>query len=307
MEQPESRAPASSYRFGGDSCRNRPDSLEWIVDPGLGKWFTEAPFQIESSSFEPSSDQKDSAMSEPSSVGPEKSGPPKKPISPARNIVGLVILGAVLVVCWFEYSAVLGFNAAVKALEARTNSEEQNLATVAEAEGLLNKAADGPAEEYKDGPWNFAKKTYTWKGVLKQHTLTAYYTKEKEPKLHHFETEGSKYDLKANQPPVSAAPAGGGDGGGAASKGGRGGGNRGGGGAPKDKSTSGSEAKGKSTEPSDKDKQAAPKAESATKSATPPKTESSDNKAAAPKAEPAADPGAKAKSSEPSAKSEPPK
>jgi hypothetical protein len=259
-----------------------------------------------------SRDQKDSAMSEPSSVGPEKPSPPKQPISPARNIVGLVILAAVLVVCWFEYSAVLGFNAAVKALESRTNSEEQNLATVAEAEALLNKTADGPAEEFKDGPWNFTKQTYTWKGVLKQHTLTAYYTKEKEPKLHHFETEGSKYDLKANQPPVAAAPAGGGDGG-AVSKGGRGGGggNRGGGGAPKDKSKSGSEAKGKSTEPSDKDKdkQAAPKAESAIKAATPPtpKSEPSDNKAAAPKAEPAADPGAKAKSSEPGAKSEPPK
>ena len=47
-------------------------------------------------------------MSEPSSVGPEKTRPPKKPISPARNIVGLIILAAVLVVCWFEYSAVLG-------------------------------------------------------------------------------------------------------------------------------------------------------------------------------------------------------
>ena len=245
-------------------------------------------------------------MSEPSSVGPEKSSPPKKPISPARNLIGLVILAAVLVVCWFEYSAVLGFNAAVKALESRTNSEEQNLATVPEAEALLNKAADGPAEEFHDGAFNFSKKTYTWKGVLKQHTLTAYYTNEKEPKLHHFETEGSKYDLKANQPPIVVPPAGGG-GDGAVSKGGRGGGNRGGGGASKGNSKSGANAKGKSTEPSDKDKQAAPKAEPAPKAATPPKSEPSDKKADTPKSEPAADPGAKAKSSEPSAKSEPPK
>ena len=148
-------------------------------------------------------------MSEPSSVGPEKSSPPKKPISPARNIVGLVILAAVLVVCWFEYSAVLGFNAAVKALDARTKNEDQDLATVAEAESLLGKPADGPGEEFKEGVWNFTKKTYTWKGVLKQHTLTAYYTKEKDSRLHHFETEGSKYDLKANQPPM-IAPTGGG-------------------------------------------------------------------------------------------------
>jgi hypothetical protein len=294
----ESRAPTSSYRFGGDSCRNRPDSLEWIVAPGLRKWFTEAPFQIESSSFESSSDQKDSAMSEPSSVGPEKSSPPKKPISPARNIVGLAILAAVLVVCWFEYSAVLGFNAAVKALEARTNSEEQNLATEPEAEALLSKAADGPGEDFKEDVWNFTKKTYTWKGVLKQHTLTAYYTKEKEPKLHHFETEGSKYDLKANQPPVAAQAA---DGGAPKS---RGGGNRGG--ASKGKSKAGGDAKGKSSEPSDKDKDAAPKAESVLKAATPPKTQPSD-KVGAPKTEPAADPGAKAKSSDPDGKSEPPK
>ena len=149
-------------------------------------------------------------MSEPSSVGPEKSSPPKKPISPARNIIGLVILAAVLVVCWFEYSAVLGFNAAVKALEARTQNEEQGLATVAEAETLLGKAADGPAEDFNDGTWNFDKKTYTWKGLLKQHTLTAYYTKEQDSRLHHFETEGTKYDLQANQPPVVVAPTGGG-------------------------------------------------------------------------------------------------
>ena len=244
-------------------------------------------------------------MSEPSSVGPEKSGPPKKPISPARNIVGLVILAAVLVVCWFEYSAVLGFNAAVKALETRTNSEEQNLATVEEAEALLKKAADGPAEDFNEGAWNFAKKTYTWKGVLKQHTLTAYYTKEKEPKLHHFETEGSKYDLKANQAPVIVPAS---DGGAPPAKGqsGRGGGNRGGGGAPKDKSKAGADSKGKSSEPSDKDKAATPKAEPADKAVTPPKTEPTD-KAGAPKTEPAADPGAKGKTSEPNAKGETPK
>ena len=214
-----------------------------------------------------SSDQRDSAMSDPSSVGPEKSSPPKKPISPARNIAGLVILAAVLVVCWFEYSAVLGFNAAVKALETRTQNEEQSLASVTEAEELLGKAADGPAEEFKDGPWNFNKKTYTWKGVLKQHTLTAYYTKEQVPLLHHFETEGSKYDLKANQPPIVVAPAGGG-GDGAVSKGGRNSGS-GGGGAPADKSKAGDDAKAKSPEPSDKDKAATPKAEPADNAATP--------------------------------------
>ena len=241
-------------------------------------------------------------MSEPSSVGPEKTSSPKKPISPARNIVGLVILAGVLIVCWFEYSAVLGFNAAVKAAEARTSQEDQSLATVAEAEKLLGKAPDAPAEDFKDGAWNFDKKTYTWKGLLKQHTLTAYYTKEKDPRLHHFETEGTKYDLKANQPTAIVEPKGGGAPS-AKGQGGRGGGNRGGG-APKDKPKTGtSDSPGKQAEPGDK--AATPKSEPSDKGGAP-KTEPSD-KAGTPKTAPAADAAAKAKPSEPRDKADTPK
>ena len=255
-------------------------------------------------------------MSEPSSVGPEKITPPKKPISPARNIIGLVVLAVVLAVCWFEYSAVLGFNAAVKALDTRTTNEEQGLATVAEAETLLGKQADGPAENYSEGSFNFDKKTYTWKGLLKQHTLTAYYTKEKDARLHHFETEGQKYDMKANQVVNTIEPGGGisapkgGRGGG----GGGGGGNRGGGGAAKSKPSSTSPTainqasdKDKSAapkaEPGDKDKSAAPKAEPSDKDKSAPPSD----KASTPKTEPSAGAAAKEKTSEPSPKSEPPK
>jgi hypothetical protein len=244
-------------------------------------------------------------MSEPSAVGPEKTTPPKKPISPARNIIGLILLAAVLVVCWFEYSAVLGFNAAVKALETRTQNEEQGLATVAEAEKLLNREADGPAEEFTDGAWRFNKKTYTWKGLLKQHTLTAYYTREQDARLHHFETEGQKYDLKANREPVQAVEAKGGGGGISVSKGqgGRGGGNRGGGGEGKSKE--GADSKGKESEP--KDTAAKPKTEAApADKAGTPKSEPSD-KATAPKSEPAADASAKTKPAEPIGKGETPK
>jgi hypothetical protein len=241
-------------------------------------------------------------MSEPSAVGPEKTTPPKKPISPARNIIGLIVLAGVLVVCWFEYSAVLGFNAAVHALEARTENEDQGLATVAEAEKLLNREADGPAEDFTDGAWHFNKKSYTWKGLLKQHTLTAYYTKEQDSRLHHFETEGKKYDLKANQPVQVVEPKGGGM---PLSKGqaGRGGGNRGGGGEGKSKE--GADSKGKESEP--KDTAAKPKAEPAPadKSGTP-KPEPSD-KASTTKGEPAADAAAKTKPAEPSDKGEAPK
>src|SRR4051794_9720461 len=149
-------------------------------------------------------------MPDPSSVGPEKISSPKKPISPARNIIGVIVLAAVLVVCWFEYSAVLGYNSALKALDARTQNEDQELATVAEAETLLNKAADGPAENFNEGAWNFNKKTYTWKGLLKQHTLTAYYTNEQDSRLHHFEPDGQKYELKTSQPAQVVEPQGGG-------------------------------------------------------------------------------------------------
>jgi hypothetical protein len=222
-------------------------------------------------------------MSEPSAVGPEKSTPPKKPISPARNIIGLIILAAVLVVCWFEYSAVLGFNAAVHALETRTENEETGLATVAEAEKLLNKEADGPAEDFNDGAWHFNKKTYTWKGLLKQHTLTAYYTREQDSRLHHFETEGKKYELNANQPVQVVEPRGGG-GGMSLSKGqgGRGGGNRGGGGEGKSKE--GADSKGKQSETKDTATTPKPETAPADKAGTS-KSEPSD-KAGTPKSEP---------------------
>ena len=69
--------------------------------------------------------------------------------------------------------------------------------TVAEAESASRQGSGRPSRRIQGRClWNFTKKTYTWKGVLKQHTLTAYYTKEKEPHLHHFETEGSKYDWR---------------------------------------------------------------------------------------------------------------
>ena len=55
-------------------------------------------------------------MSEPSSPGPEKTGPPKKGVSPARNVIGVVVLAGVLVFGYFEYSAKSGYNAAMDRL-----------------------------------------------------------------------------------------------------------------------------------------------------------------------------------------------
>jgi hypothetical protein len=134
-------------------------------------------------------------MSEPSPAQSESPSTPKKGVSPARNIIGLIVLIAVATVGWFEYSAKSGYNAAVNALDARSQDENKGLATVQEADGLLNKLPDGPGTDVTEGSVTFTKKTYTWRtwrGLLKSYVLTAFFTKEKDPHLHHFATEGAK-------------------------------------------------------------------------------------------------------------------
>ncbi len=149
-------------------------------------------------------------MSDPGSVGPEKTSSPKTPISPMRNIIGIVVLIAVVAVGWIQYSQLLAFNAIVAKLDARAKDETASLMTVQEAEGLLGKTPDGPGTDFSDGNFNFTKKTYTWPALLKSYTLTAYYTKEKESHLHHFESEGAKLAPEAAEKPPGfpgAAPA----------------------------------------------------------------------------------------------------
>ena len=202
---------------------------------------------------------------------------PKQPTSPARNAIGLIVLVGVIAFGVYEYSAKAGFNKAVTALDARTQDDDKELATVSEAEALLGKEADGPATEFTEGSWNFSKKTYTWKGLLKNYTLTAYYTKEQDSRLHHFETEGQKYELTppktaeapAPEPTVRPATKG------AAGKGG----NRGGG-QPKAKSNSGTGSPGKSAAPNDKAAAPSDKAAAPSDKAAAPKSETKDTDAA---------------------------
>jgi len=141
-------------------------------------------------------------MSVPSSPGSATTRAPKKGVSPARNIIGLVLLLALAAVAWLEYSANFGYNGAVKALEARTQDEEKGLMDVQEAETLLGKSPDGPGIEVQDtdSGRTFTKKTYTWRALLKPRTLSAFYTKEATPHLHHYETEGAKYVPETNPP-----------------------------------------------------------------------------------------------------------
>jgi hypothetical protein len=144
-------------------------------------------------------------MSDPSSVGNDKTGPAKKQVSPARNAVGVVVLIAVLAVGWIQYSARSAYTAAVTALNDRMLDETKGLMTVSEAETLIAKPADGPGVDVKEENANYTKKIYTWSGLLKSFTLTAYYTKGAEPGLHHIESEGAKYTPET--PAAVPAPA----------------------------------------------------------------------------------------------------
>jgi hypothetical protein len=145
-------------------------------------------------------------MSNPSSTTPEDVGPPKKAISPARNIIGVLVLIAVVAVGVLQYSQLMGFNAAAGRLQTRFEDETKDLMTEPEVDQLLGKAPDGPGSDYDDGNAHYTRTTYTWSGLLKSYTLAAYYTKQKEPKLHHYETEGTKLAPPPAQKPIIQSP-----------------------------------------------------------------------------------------------------
>jgi hypothetical protein len=143
-------------------------------------------------------------MSDLSSAGSETPGSKKKKVSPLRNAIGLVVLATVVIGGWLQYSAKSGYTMAVNALNERMLQEDKDLLAEPEAESLFGKSPDGPGSDVRDGNRDFTKKTYTWRGLLKSYTLTAFYTKSKNPALHHFETEGAK--LAADSNATAAGP-----------------------------------------------------------------------------------------------------
>ncbi len=147
-------------------------------------------------------------MSDPGSTSTEKTGSSKKKISPARNVIGIVVLAAVIVVGFFQYSAVFAYNRAMKALDTRTQDEEKGVLAVPEVESLVGKSADGPGSDFDDGTRAFTKTKYTWRGPLKSYTLTAYYTKGAAPSLHHFESDGATYVPEPPGPKIDVTAAG---------------------------------------------------------------------------------------------------
>ncbi len=139
-------------------------------------------------------------MSEPMSTATGKAGAPKKPVSPVRNIIGLVVLIGLLVVVWLEYSSYFGYRAAVSGLNKRMEDEDHGLMPLPEAEKLIGKAPDNDGTDVHDGNATYLKRDYTWRGVINTYTLPAYYTKEKEPKLHHI----GEPEKEPNAPPPTA-------------------------------------------------------------------------------------------------------
>ncbi len=142
-------------------------------------------------------------MSEPGSVGPEKTAPAKKPVSPARKIFSLIVLAGVIAFGCVEVIPKWGYTAAVAKLQARTAEEDKDLMTMQEAEKLIGKDADGSAVDFQEGSRTLAKKTYTWNGLLWHYTLTAHYSKEKEPHLIEYKTEGAEIPAQPTVTPPS--------------------------------------------------------------------------------------------------------
>jgi hypothetical protein len=146
-------------------------------------------------------------MSNPSPSDAPKTGSSKKSVSTTRNVIGLVVLIAVVVVGWLQYSAKIGYNTAVTALDARARDESKDLLTAKEAEALIGKSPASPGGDVQVKDQTFTKKTYTWRGLLKSYTLTAFYTKQADPRLHHFETEGTPFTPQPRGDEVNPTPA----------------------------------------------------------------------------------------------------
>jgi hypothetical protein len=124
--------------------------------------------------------------------------------------MGVVLLVVLAGWATLEFTARNAYNAAVTAINDRIADEEKDTLTVDETEKILGKAPDDAGTSVREGPWDFTKKTYTWRGLAKSYTLTAYYTKQAPPSLHHVETEGAH--LTKDQPAgatVAGTPGGG--------------------------------------------------------------------------------------------------
>ena len=110
--------------------------------------------------------------------GPAKSAPGKK-VSPARNAIGVVLLVAFSAVAYLEWDANRRSTAAIQKLNQALASNEDDLLSMEQVEGLLGRKPDGPgvAEGHE------LRVTYSWRGVFRRYPLVAVYTGRNRPGL----------------------------------------------------------------------------------------------------------------------------
>jgi hypothetical protein len=150
-------------------------------------------------------------MTEPTPSDTEKTAPPKQTVSPARHAIGAIVLIAVVIVGGLQVWSMVVFNSTVDRLNKRMEDETKLLLTQKEAEEMIQRTPDDAGSDFVEGSRTFLKKTYTWKGLLKSYTLTAYYAKDKEASLYRIETEGAKFEPEpaTTSPPIVAGEGGG--------------------------------------------------------------------------------------------------
>jgi hypothetical protein len=131
-------------------------------------------------------------MSNPKASRTGKKSSSRKGRFPTRNVISLVVLLVVVAVGWIQYSALGGYNSAVKSLDELTKADDQGLLTIEEAEKRIGRSPDGPGISSKEGDRTIIKMTYTWRGLLKSYKLTAVYMKESDIRLLRYETVEAK-------------------------------------------------------------------------------------------------------------------
>lgn len=129
-----------------------------------------------------------SASDEPAPSTPESTPappPPRKPVSPARNVISLVLLIGLLVAGGIQLLAVIGYNKAVARLQA-IQSDDKTVSRPhrPEVETQIGKKTEGPG--VVKGPERVV--TYTWQG-LRGYTLKVHYDPVAGDRFLRFETE----------------------------------------------------------------------------------------------------------------------
>lgn len=102
----------------------------------------------------------------------------------ARNLAGLIWLIVLLIVMAWELSATLGYNAAVGMADPVQLRREGGEIARAEFEKRIGKRPDGPIQDIGGQD----RATYTWRGVFRSHTLTAFFERDADQTLLNVET-----------------------------------------------------------------------------------------------------------------------